>query len=103
MWKLLVISTLSIANARLMGDDPRTWSPTIVSDACGSCIEDVSMFKGLLNDTRVARGLVNKCATVKHPGACEIALKYAFSVIEEADPEAVCEYVNLCPKDENLE
>lgn len=100
MWKLFF---LSFASARLIGEDSRTWSPTIASDSCGSCIEDVSMFRGLLNDTRVTRGLVNKCAYTKHPGACEMALKYAFSVIEDTDPETVCEYVNLCPKEEALE
>jgi hypothetical protein len=103
MWKLLAISTLSMVKARLIGEDPWTWSPVIVEDACGSCIEDVSTFKSLLNNTNLTRKLVNGCMSTKNPGACEMALKYAFSVIEEVDPEAVCEYVNLCPKEEDLE
>jgi len=101
MWKLLLISSLSVVNARLMGEDSRTWSPVL--NDCNTCIEEVSTFKSLLNDTRITSRLVNKCATTKHPGACEMALKYAFSVIEDTDPESVCEYVNLCSKEEVLE
>ena len=102
MFKYLVVllSLLSVGTARVIGNDPRTWTPNVTltpvtNDKCDSCMMIAGNFEQYLNDHE--QEIITKIC--KEP-KCKVVAEDGIKKIEKVlkDPYSICAELDFCKK-----
>lgn len=90
----LALVVLSVNGARIIGNDPKTWS---IDPECESC----KNFIGLIQDVVKSEEptiLTAVCAKLENPAQCNVIIQYVIDAFEGEDPAVCCSHIDLCPK-----
>jgi hypothetical protein len=95
---IVLLSIFSVGSARIIGDNPRTWTPNftltpVTNDKCDSCMMIAGNFEQYLS-THEQEIVTEICKEPKCKVVAEDGIKKIEKVLK--DPYSICEDLGFC-------